>query len=603
MLNIYKIIVTLFLILFFSFERIGAKEYKGAELRTHQAFTYGRFEVRFKPANRPGMLSSFFTYHEISDISEWNEIDIEILGRYKNNVQFNTITGGQINHASSRYVNINPFADFNVYAIEWTPSYIAWFVNGEEIYRQTGTHVQTVNRPQKLMMNIWNPIYEDWVGEWSDDFLPAFAYYDWVAYYEYTPGSGDQGTNNNFTLKWRDEFDSYNSDRWGKGTHTWNGNQSDFVPENVVFKDGLMILCLTDSDNRGYQDIAPPKVLWAVENFENDVLVKFSEEVDEISAETASNYIIPGVTVVDAILSEDKTEAVLKTENYNQDLSYNLIFQNITDDAETPNMISTSAVTVSQFVEPQYPLKINIGGESFDDHLAGQPWSENSLFGNLDGAVSTVPGNTNITNTDTPQLYHTGRYKIVTYKIRVPNGVYNLKLKTAETYYNELGKRIFDIIVEGEKVVDDLDIYAEVGKNAAYVIETQVTVNDGIIDIYLPAEIDNSTLNGIELDQISTSINNSSTLTPHTFELYQNYPNPFNNGTKIRFILHERCNVVLHIYNLLGEKVYSSNLGILNKGSNEIQWKPSAKINSGVYFYQISLNRSNTHVMKLIYLK
>ena len=59
------------------------------------------------------------------------------------------------------------------------------------------------------MMNIWNPVYEDWVGIWDDRVLPRFAYYDWVRYASYTPGSGDTGTDNNFTFQWQDDFDEF----------------------------------------------------------------------------------------------------------------------------------------------------------------------------------------------------------------------------------------------------------------------------------------------------------------------------------------------------------------------------------------------------------
>lgn len=47
-------------ILLFSQNSLYGKVYKGAEYRTKAAYTYGRFEVRFKPANREGVVSSFF---------------------------------------------------------------------------------------------------------------------------------------------------------------------------------------------------------------------------------------------------------------------------------------------------------------------------------------------------------------------------------------------------------------------------------------------------------------------------------------------------------------------------------------------------------------
>ncbi|MDP3682899.1 MAG: family 16 glycosylhydrolase, partial [Ignavibacteria bacterium] len=196
-----------FLLLFIN--STSAKTYKGAEYRTKEAFTYGKFETRMKPAGKEGMLASFFTYHELGDGSYWNEIDIEILGRYTNDVQFNPITKGQVNHVRHELTAFNPAFDYHDYGFEWTPDYVAWFIDGKEVHRQTGDHIKTLDLPQKLMMNVWNPDYENWVGVWSDKVLPAFSYYDWVKYSAYTPGTGNYGTGNNFTVLWTDELDSF----------------------------------------------------------------------------------------------------------------------------------------------------------------------------------------------------------------------------------------------------------------------------------------------------------------------------------------------------------------------------------------------------------
>ena len=54
------------------------------------------------------------------------------------------------------------------------------------------------------------------------------------------------GCGSRFTLVWREDFDSLNLDRWAIGTHTWNENLAEFVPENITFADGIMTLHLTD---------------------------------------------------------------------------------------------------------------------------------------------------------------------------------------------------------------------------------------------------------------------------------------------------------------------------------------------------------------------
>src|SRR5512141_3030800 len=77
------------------------KPYRGAEYRTIASMKYGRFEVRMRSAPVSGMLSSFFTYYDPAN--PWNEIDIEIMGRYNNEAQFNTIVPANTNHVL-RYV-------------------------------------------------------------------------------------------------------------------------------------------------------------------------------------------------------------------------------------------------------------------------------------------------------------------------------------------------------------------------------------------------------------------------------------------------------------------------------------------------------------------
>ena len=98
------------------------KPYRGAEYRTIASMTYGRFEVRMKTAGVSGMLASFFTYYDPA--SPWNEIDVENMGRYTNESQFNTIVPANgNNHVQRQLLPFNPHAGFHTYGIEWTPEY------------------------------------------------------------------------------------------------------------------------------------------------------------------------------------------------------------------------------------------------------------------------------------------------------------------------------------------------------------------------------------------------------------------------------------------------------------------------------------------------
>ena len=181
------------------------------------------------------------------------------------------------------------------------PDYVAWFINGEEVYRQTDEHIADLTHPSKLMMNIWNPVYDDWVGVWDDRVLPRFAYYDWVRYSSYTPGNGNSGTDNNFTFQWQDDFNDFDDSRWEKNIITHGGNQSTFIRENIVFEDGYLILCLTSEDNIGYQDQEKPVLLWARARGDS-IMAQFSEELDPESSQNESNFSVSGANVISAEL-------------------------------------------------------------------------------------------------------------------------------------------------------------------------------------------------------------------------------------------------------------------------------------------------------------
>jgi len=238
---------------------IIAKPYRGGELRTYDTYRYGRFEVRMKSAAGSGVLSSFFTYRDywsegLNGSENWNEIDWEYLGNHNDKAQTNYITQNEWNHEQLITVDFNPHDGFHVYAFEWTPDYLAFFIDDELVRYDNSYIIDSLYHYQKIMMNIWQPTYVEWVGEFDPDILPVYAFYDWVTYYAYVPGTGNTGTDNDFIQLWDDNFDDWNTDRWEKATHTFDNNNVDFIEENVVFHDGYMILCLTTPDNTGYGD-------------------------------------------------------------------------------------------------------------------------------------------------------------------------------------------------------------------------------------------------------------------------------------------------------------------------------------------------------------
>ncbi len=92
---------------------------------------------------------------------------------------------------------------------------------------------------------------------------------------------------------------------------------------------------------------------------------------------------------------------------------------------------------------------------------------------------------------------------------------------------------------------------------------------------------------------------------PDNYYLFQNHPNPFNPSTTISFSLKNRQNVLLSVYNILGEKVVDLIEEKLPAGFHSITWDGSdnnAQVASGIYFYRLSVENSS-YSRKMVLLK
>lgn len=79
---------------------------------------------------------------------------------------------------------------------------------------------------------------------------------------------------------------------------------------------------------------------------------------------------------------------------------------------------------------------------------------------------------------------------------------------------------------------------------------------------------------------------------PKVYSLEQNFPNPFNPSTKIAFNLAANSNVIVKIFNLLGEEVSTLVSEKLQAGRHELEFNAS-NLNSGIYFYRIDASGDN----------
>jgi len=103
-------------------------------------------------------------------------------------------------------------------------------------------------------------------------------------------------------------------------------------------------------------------------------------------------------------------------------------------------------------------------------------------------------------------------------------------------------------------------------------------------------------LGGVDSDTTSVVVQGSTVsidenILANKIRLFGNHPNPFNPKTEIVFQVLNQTNVEVSIYNVYGQKIWTKNLGLANKGVYSIPWHGKntrgEPVVSGVYFYQI----------------
>lgn len=174
------------------------KSFLGAEVRSVDTLTYGRVRARVRFAKGPAVVSSLVTIYTPWPADDWNELDVEALGKDPNEVQFNAMvyTGPALEPPVTESVSptqephmeelgFDFSADFHEYTIEWTPEGATFSVDGEQRHVWT-THIDKMSLPQNVLLTIWASDSAAWAGAVTEETTGAEAQYDWVELWEYT---------------------------------------------------------------------------------------------------------------------------------------------------------------------------------------------------------------------------------------------------------------------------------------------------------------------------------------------------------------------------------------------------------------------------------
>ncbi len=145
--------------------------------------------------------------------------------------------------------------------------------------------------------------------------------------------------------------------------------------------------------------------------------------------------------------------------------------------------------------------RINAGGPNYTD-VNGRLWAADLGFntGNTFSVTNGIAGTADDTLFQS-ERWDPGSAPELVYSLPIENGDYRVNLYFADicTCTHSVGGRVFDVLLEGALVLNNLDIYSEVGANTALVKTFEISVTDGTLNIQFLHVVENPKISAIEV--------------------------------------------------------------------------------------------------------
>jgi beta-glucanase (GH16 family) len=137
---------------------------------------------------------------------------------------------------------------------------------------------------------------------------------------------------------------------------------------------------------------------------------------------------------------------------------------------------------------------VNVGGDAYESSDGVHYLADDFDLGGEIAHMATVVGSQDNT------LYQS--YRIGDLKVShvIPNGTYDLQFRFAEPFDIPVGDRVFNVLVQGEPVIEDLDVrLARDGRHVSALdrVVTGIVVRDGQLDITFKASAGDPILNAL----------------------------------------------------------------------------------------------------------
>ena len=164
---------------------------------------------------------------------------------------------------------------------------------------------------------------------------------------------------------------------------------------------------------------------------------------------------------------------------------------------ETPTSTAQASIAL--------PFYLNAGGGAYSEgektFLPDQSvyWQGGSSTGEV---IRPIEGS------ESDPIYQSTRWgKDFAFRAGLSNGRYILRLRLSELFWQEVGKREFEIKIEGNKVADRLDLFRSIGAFSAWELVFDVVVVDQQLDIEFKGLKDQATLSGLLIEPHGIDLN------------------------------------------------------------------------------------------------
>ena len=174
----------------------------------------------------------------------------------------------------------------------------------------------------------------------------------------------------------------------------------------------------------------------------------------------------------------------------------------IKPEAEEVIRIKAEASNANRIGMVPVPLfAINSGGAKSPFVASdGQTYSIDQFF----AGGKHYTNNAAVTGTTDDVLYQTERWGVMSYSFPVAiDSEYRVTIKMAEICHKDPGRRVFDILVQGEQIATAVDLVALVGPNAAYDVVHTFTALDSTLNVDLIPVFQNPKVSAILVEQLT----------------------------------------------------------------------------------------------------